>query len=192
MLKIFLTFIYTGFLAFGGGLATIPILYQLMVLPGEILEEDFYNMIAISQATPGPVGLNLATYVGFSEGGILGALVASCAIAIPSLLGVSILARIYEKVKNNKTMLRVMKVLRSAICGIVVIAVLKLLKNSLFNLPEGMVANKISDYISFLNYIDYSALILMTLFILFMRFSKKKYTPAIYIVVGGILGIFLF
>ena len=192
MLDLFLTFLYTGFLAFGGGLATIPILYQLLVLPGELIEQDFYNMIAISQATPGPIGLNIATYVGFDKLGLIGAIVASCAIVIPSLLGVSILARIYAKVKDNKTILRIMKVLRVSICGVVVIAVLKLLKNAIFDMPDGFVAEKISDYLSFIKYLNYKALILMILFLLYMRLGKKKFTPVIYILAGGILGIFLF
>lgn len=191
MINIFLTFLYTGFLAFGGGLVTIPILYQQLVLPGIIMEQDFYNMIAISQATPGPIGLNLATYVGFDQGGILGAILASCAIVIPSIVGVSILARIYEKVKDNKVAARVMKVMRVAITGTVIIAVLKLLKNALFDLPEGYVANTFADYKSFFAYINYPAIILMLILLIVMR-KAKKISPVWYILFGGIVGIFLF
>ena len=133
MLKIFLTFIYTGFLAFGGGLATIPILYQLMVLPGEILEEDFYNMIAISQATPGPVGLNIATYVGYNRAGSIGAILTSIGISISSIICVSILARIFEKAKNNKTAIKMMKGIRAGSTGIIICAVLKLFNVAIIN-----------------------------------------------------------
>lgn len=190
LLSLFLKFLYTGFLAFGGGLATIPIIFQLMVDPGIITEQEFYNMIAISQATPGPFGLNIATFVGFNDSGLTGAIVTSIAIILPSVICVSILAKIFSKVKDNKYVLGAMKALRAAITGIIVIAVVKLFKNTLFILPEGFVANTIFEYKNYLNYIDLKAVIATIIF--YIAVVKFKKSPVVYILLGGIVGALFF
>mgnify|MGYP003321291577 CR=1 FL=1 len=187
MLILFLKFIYCGFVAFGGGLATIPILYNLFVESGMVSEELFYNMVSISQSTPGPIGLNLATYTGYANGGIIGAVVASLGIIVSSVLCVSVIVRIYDKVKDNKYVIRIMGGIKGAFAGVILAAFLKILKNCIFTNIEGLTLLNIPDY---MKYIDYKSIILVA--IMFAIISKFKGPIIRYIALGAVIGIFVF
>lgn len=192
LISLFLKFVYTGFLAFGGGLATIPILYQLLCETNIITETDFYNMVAISQATPGPFGLNIATYAGYLDSKVCGAIVASLGITLSSVICVSLLARVFEKIKDNKYTIRIMKGVRAAITGVIVIAVLKLFKNALINIPSDYIydENIWHTYLMYLKNIDIKALIITIAF--YLVIVKTRKSPALYILAGAIVGAILF
>ena len=187
MINLFLTFLYTGFVAFGGGLATIPILYQTVVEQNLITEESFYNMVAISQATPGPIGLNLATFIGYNQHDIIGAIVASFAITISSLIFVSIFARIYDKIKTNKIVINAMGGIKATISGVIIVAVINIFKLVLLKLDGSIQINQI---INFIKYINYEVLVVIGIFFFLIR--KYKGSFIMYMLLGGIVGIFLF
>ncbi|MCQ2749431.1 MAG: chromate transporter [Clostridia bacterium] len=187
MLMLFLKFVYCGFVAFGGGLATIPILYNLFVESGMVTEELFYNMVSISQSTPGPIGLNLATYTGYSNGGIIGAVLASLGIITSSVICVSIIVRIYNKVKDNKYVIRIFGGVKAAFAGVILAAFLKILKNCIFTNIEGLNLMNVLDY---MKYIDYKSIILVA--IIFALITKFKGPMVRYIALGAVIGIFVF
>ena len=85
-LTLFYEFFKTGLFAIGGGLATLPFLYDIAARTGLMTSADIANMLAVSEATPGPVGINAATYFGFQAGGVAGGIVATLGIIMPSVI----------------------------------------------------------------------------------------------------------
>ena len=83
-LRLFFEFFCTGLFSVGGGLATIPFLQNIGVRTGWFTSQELANMIAVSEATPGPMGVNMATYVGFTSGGVVGSVVATIGLVAPS------------------------------------------------------------------------------------------------------------
>ena len=85
-LRLFYAFFKTGLFSIGGGLATLPFLYEMAEKYSWFTEEDIANMLAIAESTPGPIGVNMATYVGIQTGGILGGFWATFALVLPSFI----------------------------------------------------------------------------------------------------------
>ena len=100
-LILFLEFFKVGLFTIGGGLASLPFLYELAEKYTWITKPMIADMIAISQSTPGPIGINMATYVGFKSGGILGGIIATFAIVLPSFITIIIIANFLNKFKNK-------------------------------------------------------------------------------------------
>ena len=101
-LQLFWEFFKTGLFAVGGGLATLPFLYAMGTTTGWFNAQDVANMIAISESTPGPMGVNMATYVGFHSFGIIGSLVGPLALVFPSVVIIVIISKILNKFKESK------------------------------------------------------------------------------------------
>lgn len=95
-------FFKTGLFAIGGGLATLPFLYEMSVKTGWFTATDIANMIAISESTPGPLGINMATYVGYNTAGVAGAILAPIGEVLPSIIIILIIAKVLEKFKENQ------------------------------------------------------------------------------------------
>lgn len=101
LLKLFLKFFKIGLFTFGGGYAMIPLVHEV-VDAGWISEAQFENMVGLSEVTPGPIALNMATYVGATSGGFLGGLVATIGVVLPSFIIISIIAALLSKYSENK------------------------------------------------------------------------------------------
>ncbi len=117
-LKLFLKFFHIGLFSFGGGYATLPFLYHLADVQKWYTTKQLSDMIAVSSITPGPVGINVATFAGFATGDIAGALVATTAVILPSLIIVIIISKLLEQFRNNKYVNSVIYVLKPAGCGL--------------------------------------------------------------------------
>ena len=101
-LRLFYEFFKTGLFAIGGGLATLPFLSDMADRTGWFTQAQLADMLAVSESTPGPVGVNMATYVGFETGGILGAVVATLGLVAPSVIVILIIASFLKAFRNNK------------------------------------------------------------------------------------------
>ncbi len=109
LLELFVRFFRTGLFAVGGGMATIPFLYEMSDATGWFSHSDLANMIAVSESTPGPIGVNMATYVGFTTGmqsghvasAILGAIAATLGLVTPSIIIILIIASVLRSFRNN-------------------------------------------------------------------------------------------
>ncbi len=101
-LRLFLTFLKIGFVGFGGGLAILPLIYQGVSRFTDITKEQFANFFGISQATPGPIAVNAATYVGFEAAGILGAACSTLGVILPSFVLVVVFTRIITENRDNR------------------------------------------------------------------------------------------
>ncbi len=97
LLHLFAIFFKIGLFTIGGGLATLPLLQQEMLSRGWLTQAEFIDMIAISQSTPGPIGVNLATFVGFRLASYSGAVIATCALSAPSVIIIVLIARIFAR-----------------------------------------------------------------------------------------------
>ncbi|MDO4191432.1 MAG: chromate transporter [Bacteroidales bacterium] len=133
-LQLFLTFFKIGLFGFGGGYAMLSMIqYEIVEHHAWLTSTEFTNMVAVSQITPGPIGINSATYAGFlATGNVLGSAVATLAIMLPSFIIVALLALIISKVKNNVYFNGAMRLLRIAVIGLIAAAALLLINEENF------------------------------------------------------------
>lgn len=117
-LKLFLEFFHIGLFSFGGGYATLPFLYHIADTHGWYTTKQLSDMIALSSVTPGPVGVNVATFAGFMTAGIDGAAIATVSVILPSFIIVLIISKVLDKFKQNKYVKSVIYTLKPAGCGL--------------------------------------------------------------------------
>ena len=183
-LYLFIEFFKTGLFSIGGGLATIPFLTAMGEKWGWFTNETLGNMIAVGESTPGPIGVNMATYVGYTVGmdkygiwgAFLGGFIATFGLILPSVIIILIVAKILKAFKENKLVERCFYSIRPAVTGMIATAAVMMIKNSIFI--------KASDNI--LKMIDTKALILSA--VLLVCTNKIKLHPIFYIVIAGIFG----
>ena len=151
-LRLFYEFFKTGLFAVGGGMATIPFLYNMADATGWFTRMDVDNMIAVGESTPGPIGVNMATYVGYltgmSEGGLpfalLGAVVATLGLITPSIIVILIIASFLKSFRNNRYVESAFYGLRPASTGLIAAAGLSVAMANLFYM-ESAAISKWSD-----------------------------------------------
>ena len=139
-LRLFFEFFKTGLFAVGGGMATIPFLYNMAETTGWFTRIDVDNMIAVGESTPGPIGVNMATYVGYITGGnvgglpaaILGAVVATLGLITPSIIVILIIASFLKSFRDNRYVDSAFYGLRPASTGLIAAAGLSVVVSNLF------------------------------------------------------------
>lgn len=148
-IRLFFEFFKTGLFAIGGGMATIPFLYEISDKTGWFSHADLANMIAVSESTPGPIGINMATYVGFITGnaegnlltGVLGALLATLGLITPSIIIILIIAAFLQSFRNSRHVNNAFYGLRPASTGLIAAAGVTVVVANLFYkdaLAEGL------------------------------------------------------
>ncbi len=136
-LKLFLEFFHIGLFSFGGGYATLPFLYHIADIQKWYTTKELADMIAISSITPGPIGVNVATFAGFKTAGILGSLIATTSVILPSFIIVVIISKVLEQFKHNKYVRSVIYTLKPAGCGLLAAVGVDMFINNI-NIP-GMI-----------------------------------------------------
>ncbi|MCI9507127.1 MAG: chromate transporter [Oscillospiraceae bacterium] len=139
-LRLFWEFFKTGLFAIGGGMATIPFLYDMSAATGWFTSEDVANMIAVGESTPGPIGVNMATYVGYLtgqgagglSGAILGAAIATVGLITPSIIIILIVAVFLKNFRDNRYVQNAFYGLRPASAGLIAAAGLSVAISNLF------------------------------------------------------------
>ena len=129
-LQLFLQFFHVGVFSFGGGYATLPFLYDIAEKFHWYTPKQLTDMLAISSITPGPVGVNVATFAGFTTSGILGALIATTAVILPSFIIVTIISKALDKFKTNRTVKGAIRGLKAAGCALLSAVGIKLIFTS--------------------------------------------------------------
>jgi len=145
-LRLFLEFFKTGLFAVGGGMATIPFLYDMSDATGWFTHNDLANMIAVGESTPGPIGVNMATYVGYVTGmggyglpgAILGAVVATLGLITPSVIVILIVASFLQSFRNSPYVERAFYGLRPASTGLIAAAGVSVVMTNLFFADRGL------------------------------------------------------
>lgn len=177
--KLFYEFFKMGLFAVGGGLATLPFLEDISVRTGWFTTEDITNMIAISQSTPGPIGVNMAAYTGYLTAGTMGSLLATMGLIMPSLLIIMLIAGILERFRESKLVKAIFYGLKPASLGLIFSAWLSVVKISYWQSGE-----KNGEMVFF-----WQGLILAG--ILLLLSGKWKVHPILLILLSAIAGILL-
>lgn len=179
-LILFLEFFKIGLFAIGGGLVTLPFLMDLSEKYDWYSMADLSNMIAVSESTPGPIGLNMATYAGFQAGGVLGGFVATMGLVMPSIIIVSIVAKFLANFRDNHIVQSVFMGIRPAVTGLIAIAILEMFKISLFveKVPELGTTLSVK-----------TAILAVILFVLMSWKKVKNLHPVVWILFAAVIGI---
>lgn len=182
-IQLFLEFFKTGLFAVGGGLATLPFLSEMANKYTWFDKKMLADMIAVSESTPGPIGINMATYAGFHAGGVLGAIIATIGLVLPSFIIIIIIAHFLKQFRENKYVNAIFYGLRPAVTALIAVAGFEIVKISILTL------NKFESTKNIINIFNYKALILSI--IIFILTKKVKKHPALFIAIGAIYGILL-
>ncbi len=119
LLELFLTFFEIGLFTFGGGYAMLPLIQDAVLTKGWMPQEQIVNFIAVSESTPGPFAINIATYIGSQLGGVLGAACATLGVVMPSFIVILVVAKIYDAFKRSRLVKGCMSGLKPAVVGLI-------------------------------------------------------------------------
>lgn len=170
LLKIFLTFFKIGLFSFGGGYAMLPLIQEEVVTINKWLTaNEFIDIVAISQVTPGPIAINSATYVGYKASGILGSIFATLGVSLPSIIIMLIISKFFFAFKNNDYMEKAFKGLRPCTVGLIAAAAILVAKSA---------------------FIDYKSILIFLG--AFIASYKYKLDPILLTCIAAILGIILY
>lgn len=185
LFRLFFEFLKIGMFSVGGGMATLPFLYDMADETGWCTYSQIADMLAVSESTPGPIGINMATYVGYTIGGIPGALVATFGIILPGIILVIIVTSILDKFRNNLYVEGAFYGLRPASTALITSAGLLVAKITFLNLDFYKASGAIADLL------NYKAVILAVILLIFTRWVKqtKDLHPAIFIGISAVVGI---
>ena len=177
-LQLAFEFFKIGLFSVGGGMATLPFLMDLTTKYDWYTASELANMVAISESTPGPVGINMATYAGYQAAGVAGSLAATLSLVAPALIIMIIIAKFLENFSENKTVKAAFYGIRPAVAALIGYAVWELLKIALIAVENGSIE------INYLNVV----ICLGTLCLLQIK-KLGKLHPLVWIVAGAIVGI---
>lgn len=188
LLELCFEFFKVGLFTVGGGLASLPFLTQMTFTHPQWFDAQMLgNMVAVSQSTPGPIGINMATYVGYIVSGVPGAILASLSMILPSILIVIPLSGILEKVKDNQIVKSVFSALRAAVTGLIMAAGFTLVKMAI-----GLDGAKPTGLQDALGMVHWPSLIIMAALVALLQIKKlKKLHPIVFIAAGALVGILL-
>lgn len=129
--QLFLEFFHIGMFSFGGGYATLPFLYHIAEVQKWYTSQQLTDMIAISSITPGPVGVNVATFAGYATSGILGSVIATISVILPSYIIVILVSKFLDKFKHNKNVQAAIYALKPAGCGLLAAVGMNMLEENI-------------------------------------------------------------
>ncbi|MBQ4652413.1 MAG: chromate transporter [Oscillospiraceae bacterium] len=183
-LRLFIEFFKTGLFAVGGGMATLPFLYAMSDSTGWFSHAQLADMIAVSESTPGPIGVNMATYVGFSTAGVAGAVTATLGLVTPSVIIILLIAKALQSFRSNKYVDAAFYGLRPCSIGLIAAAGLLVVKVALLNTELYAATGSVADLFNF------KALILAALLVVLTRYFKptKGRHPVLFIAISALAG----
>ena len=182
-LEMFWEFFKTGLFAVGGGLATLPFLYDISERTGWFTAEDIANMIAISESTPGPLGVNMATYAGFQALGVPGGIFTTLSLTAPALIVITAIYAMLTKFRKSDAVKRIFYGLRPASTALIAAAGLGVAKVALLDTDLYHATG------SFLSLFNWSSILLAL--VIFVSLKKFKKHPIWYIAFSAVAGIVL-
>lgn len=189
-LKIFLTFLEIGAVSFGGGYGMISLIREKTLTNGWLTEEEFLNMIAVSESTPGPIAVNMATFVGSNEGGILGSALATLGVVLPAFIIMLLIASLIRNLLKYAGVQATLGGIRPAVVGLIVATASTMILSSVIGLKtlsDGFLL-PVPDVIK--NVAIFAIVVLVS--VIYKKLKKKKISPILLIVISGVLGLILF
>lgn len=184
-LQLFIEFFKTGLFAVGGGMATLPFLYDMADKTSWFTSSQLADMIAVSESTPGPIGVNMATYVGFTTAGMWGGIIATIGLVTPSVIIIIIIARFLKAFRENKYVDAAFYGLRPASTGLIAAAGMTVVMITLVQLD----LFKKTD--SILNLFNWKSVTLALIIYILTNHIKqtKKLHPVFFIAGSAVIGI---
>lgn len=184
-LRLFWEFFKTGLFAIGGGMATLPFMYDISDKTGWFTHSMLADMVAVSESTPGPIGVNMSTYVGFVTGGIPGAVIATVGLVTPSVIVILLIARVLKAFRENQYVDAGFYGLRPCSVGLIAAAGVLVVKLALFNTELYASTGALLDLFNF------KALILAAVLLVATRYIKKLkgLHPIVFILASAVIGI---
>ena len=185
-LQLLLTFMKIGVVSFGGGYAMIPLLTDEVLAHGWLTQDQIMNFIAVAESTPGPIAINMATFIGASQAGFFGSVCATLGIVLPSFIIILLIATIIKNLMHFSGVKAFLTGLRPVICGLIVATGLLMVLSVIVGLE------KIGQSV----HIDYKSLIIFGVVaithIVYKKLKKKTISPILLILLSAVLGVLLF
>ncbi len=187
LLQLFLTFLKIGAVSFGGGYAMIPLIQDEVLSFGWMELNEIINFIAVCESTPGPIAINMATFVGYSQGGVLGAVMATLGVVLPSFIIILLVVALITSLLKFAGVKAFLNGLRPVVVGLILGVSVTIFMQVIFaftNINESIVA------------FDYRAFIIFTVIVIlnfgYKKLFKKAISPILLIIISAILGIILY
>ena len=184
-LRLFWEFFKVGLFSVGGGLATLPFLYSLGAKTGWFSTADVANMLAVSESTPGPIGVNMATYAGFDCAGVLGGVVATLGLVTPSVIVIVLIAMALQAFRTNKYVDAAIYTLHPASTGLIAAAGWSVFALVLVNLDAYRASYQQADLLQWKNLILFAVIWVLTNLVK----PLKKLHPVVFLALAAVVGI---
>ena len=184
-LRLFWEFFKVGLFSVGGGLATLPFLYSLGAKTGWFSTADVANMLAVSESTPGPIGVNMATYVGFDCAGVLGGVVATLGLVTPSVIVIVLIVMALQAFRTNKYVDAAFYTLHPASTGLIAAAGWSVFALVLVNLDAYRASYQLADLLQWKNLILFAVIWVLTNLVK----PLKKLHPVVFLALAAVVGI---
>lgn len=180
LLRLFWEFFKTGLFSVGGGLATFPFLSKMADATGWFTQAQLADMVAVSESTPGPIGVNMATYVGFTTAGVIGSVVATLGLVTPSVIVILLIASFLRKFRESRYVNATFAALRPASMGLIAASGLSLVVLTFYTQGVGLLAG-----------LNWKGVLLAGILVVLTRFVKqtKKLHPIVWILASAAIGI---
>ena len=185
-LELFLTFLQVGAVSFGGGYGMISLIREKVLMHGWLTEEELLNIIAVSESTPGPIAVNMATFVGSTQGGVLGSLLATLGVVLPSFLIILLIAALVRNFLKYKGVQAILKGVRPCVIGLILATAITMLMNTVFNLKT--VGSAITLDVKGLTVFA----IIVAVALIFKKVRKKPISPILLILISAGLGMVVY
>ena len=186
-LQLFLTFLNVGAFAFGGGYAMLSLIGDSVLKYGWMTEEELLNFVGVETVIPGPIAVNMATYIGYEQGGFLGALLATIGVVLPSFIIILVVAACIKNLLKYPPVKTFIASMRPALGGLIVSVAVTMALTVFFGI----------DTISTINLsFDWRTLVILAVVIaipiIWKRIKKKEFSSILLVVISGIMGMLLF
>lgn len=183
-LQLFLAFLKVGLFSFGGAYSAIPLIRDVVSQYGWLTDEELSYMIAVSESTPGPIMVNLATYVGNSQGGILGSLIATFTVVLPAFLIILLVLVLLKNLLKNPFVKAIISGLQVAIMGIILATGMFMLFENVFSKSAAVFGLNVKAFIIFaaLTFIYYVS----------RKFKKRGISPITLIIISALMGVVVY
>ncbi len=183
LLQLFWEFFKTGLFAIGGGLATLPFLSDMADATGWFTHAQLADMVAVSESTPGPIGVNMATYVGFTTAGIPGAIIATLGLIAPSIIVILVIAKFLQSFRQNRFVNSTFICLRPASVALIAVSGLTVAFSTFLDVSQ--------PSLPWFQWVDWKAVVLAAILLVLTRWIKqtKKLHPIVWILASGLVGI---
>ena len=190
-LRLFWEFLKTGLFAVGGGLATLPFIYDISDRTGWFTYQQIADMIAVSESTPGPIGVNTATYVGYITGGLLGAIVATLGLVTPAIIIILIIASCLKKFRENRFVDHAFYGLRPASTGLIGAACAGVMLQVIAGITSASAGESLLMKFSWDGAINWRGIVLALALLFFTRCVKKTKDlhPIVFIGISAVIGV---